>query len=102
MADFSIQPIVTGLINPANTAGETAALAENSPSFGSVLNQSINTVARMQQEADVQAAQLTAGESKDIHGTMIAMQKAEISMSLMMEVRNKMVETYREIMRMQV
>ena len=101
MADISIQPIVTGLANPATAVVKTAATAENSPSFGSVLNQSINTVARMQQEADARAGQLTAGESKDIHGTMIAMQKAEISMSLMMEVRNKLISAYDEIKRMQ-
>jgi len=45
---------------------------------------------------------LIAGESKNLHETMIAMEKADISFRLMMGVRNKIIEAYQEIMRMQV
>ena len=55
----------------------------------------------MQQEAENAASKLVTGENKDIHGTMIAMQKASISMSLMLEVRNKIISAYEEIKRMQ-
>ena len=71
------------------------------PSFGEWLKRSIQTVNQMQQDADVAARKLVSGESRDIHGTMIAMQKAGIAMDLMLEVRNKIVAAYDEIKRMQ-
>jgi flagellar hook-basal body complex protein FliE len=42
------------------------------------------------------------GESQDLHNTVIAMQKADLSFQMMMQVRNKIVQAYQEIMRMQV
>ena len=43
-----------------------------------------------------------SGEVEDVHTAMIAMQKADLSFQLLMQVRNKLVEAYREVMRMQV
>ena len=42
------------------------------------------------------------GESQDLHTTVIAMQKADLSFQMMMQVRNKIVQAYQEIMRMQM
>ncbi len=42
------------------------------------------------------------GETQDLHTTMIAVQKADLSFQMMMQVRNKIVQAYQEIMRMQV
>ena len=70
-------------------------------SFGQWLKESIESVNKMQTESDSAALKLVNGENKDIHGTMIAMQKASTSMSLMMEVRNKIISAYEEIKRMQ-
>jgi len=70
-------------------------------SFGQWLNKSIETVNKMQQEGDSAAMKLLTGQNTDIHGTMIAMQKASISLNLMMEVRNKIINAYEEIKRMQ-
>ena len=70
-------------------------------SFGQWLNKSIESVNKLQQEGDNAAMRLVTGESTDIHGTMIAIQKASISMNLMMEVRNKIINAYEEIKRMQ-
>jgi flagellar hook-basal body complex protein FliE len=71
------------------------------PSFGEWLKRSIQTVNQMQEDADLAARKLITGENKDIHGTMIAMQKAGIAMDLMLEVRNKIISAYDEIKRMQ-
>ena len=70
-------------------------------SFGQWLQESMKEVNKLQQDAESAASKLVAGENKDIHGTMIAMQKANISMSLMLEVRNKIISAYDEIKRMQ-
>ena len=70
-------------------------------SFGKWLDKSLNEVNELQQKADLSAQHLVSGESKDIHGTMIAMQKATVAFNLVMEVRNKVISAYEEIKRMQ-
>lgn len=70
--------------------------------FGNVLKQSIDEVNRLQHEADQAITALATGESVSVHDTMIAMEKADVSFRLMMEVRNKIVEAYQEILRTQV
>lgn len=71
-------------------------------SFAKVLQHSIQEVNQLQHAADRSIEQLIAGRSKNLHETMIAMEKADISFRLMMEVRNKIIEAYHEVMRMQV
>ena len=56
----------------------------------------------LQHQADISVRELAAGRQKDIHQTMIAMEKAEISFQLMMKVRNKIIAAYEEIMRMSI
>jgi len=71
-------------------------------SFGTMLKSAIGEVARLQQEADDAIQDLAAGKNLDIHRTMIALEKADISFQLMMQVRNKIIAAYEEIIRMQV
>jgi flagellar hook-basal body complex protein FliE len=68
--------------------------------FGDVIQQAIKRVSDMQIGADQSVVQLLKGEA-GIHETMIAGQKADISFRLLLQVRNKVVDAYREIMRMQ-
>ncbi len=70
--------------------------------FGGVLQDSLQEVNRLQQEADQAITALATGEKVSVHDTMIAMEKADVSFRLMMEVRNKIVEAYQEILRTQV
>jgi flagellar hook-basal body complex protein FliE len=70
--------------------------------FSKVLKDSIEQVNRMQVEADRMVAQLLVGDGKNIHETMIALEKADISFRLMMRVRDKLLEAYNEVMRMQI
>ncbi len=71
-------------------------------SFGDVLKESIKKVGEMEKEADKEVEKLTKMETKDIHNTMIALEKADITFQTMMQVRNKIISAYEEIMRMQV
>ena len=71
-------------------------------SFGEVLKTSIKEVNRLQGEANHAIEELALGETKNIHETMIALEKAEISFKLMLQVRNKILEAYQEVMRMNV
>lgn len=70
--------------------------------FGAILKTSIVAVNKAQVDADHAAEQIAAGETKNLHGAMIKMEEADISLRLMVQVRNKAVEAYQEIMRMQV
>jgi len=70
-------------------------------SFGDVIKQAIKQVDDMQRRADQSVEQLLKGET-GFHETMIALQKADISFRLLLQVRNKVMDAYREVMRMQV
>ncbi|MBP1594950.1 MAG: fliE [Acidobacteria bacterium] len=71
-------------------------------SFGDILKSAISTVNELQKQSDGEIQKLMTGETVDLHTTMIAVQKADLSFQMMMQVRNKIVQAYQEIMRMQV
>jgi len=70
--------------------------------FLETLKDSLSQVNSLQKEADHSVADLVAGKDQEIHQTMIAVEKADISFQLMMQVRNKILSAYEEISRMQV
>lgn len=75
---------------------------ENADDFGSVLMDAIKEVNKAQADSRVMQQDLMAGRQVDIHDLMITMEKAGIAMELTMQVRNKLLEAYQEISRMQV
>ncbi|MFP4172786.1 MAG: flagellar hook-basal body complex protein FliE [Candidatus Hydrogenedentota bacterium] len=70
--------------------------------FNEVLQESIGEVQRLQDEADNTIRQLVAGEIKDVSDAMVAVERADVAFQTMMVVRNKMVQAYEEVMRMQI
>lgn len=82
---------------------ETPASA-NQPekSFGEFLSDALNNVNQLQNEARQASMNLAAGKVEDIAEVTIAAEKATIALQLTMQVRNKAVEAYQEVMRMQV
>jgi len=70
--------------------------------FGDTLLDAINKVNTQRNESEDAIKRLVSGENKDIHQTMITMEKASISMQLLMKVRSKIINAYQEIMRTQV
>jgi flagellar hook-basal body complex protein FliE len=77
-------------------------IEKDGTSFGAVLKDAISTVNELQKQSNQEIEKLMTGESQDLHTTVIAMQKADLSFQMMMQVRNKIVQAYQEIMRMQV
>jgi len=75
-------------------AGET--------SFQETLEKFTTEVNSLQKNADTATQKLLSGELQDVHQVMLAMEEANTSFQLMMEMRNKILEAYREVMRMQV
>lgn len=74
---------------------------EDSKGFKNIMGQYLDEVNTLQHEADAQIQRLIAGETEDLHEVTLAMDEAETSFELMMEIRNKLMDAYREIMRMQ-
>ncbi len=70
--------------------------------FGQLLKDSIDRVNKLQKEAESAIEGLATGELKNVHDAMIAIEKANVSFNLMLQVRNKLVQAYEEIMRMQI
>ena len=70
--------------------------------FGTVFKDAIGRVDATQKVADEQINAFVAGEQENLHEVMISMNQAKLSFQLMTEVRNKTLETYQELMRMQI
>src|SRR6185312_12154394 len=70
--------------------------------FGNFLKEAIEDVNRKQIASDQLTEKLVLGENVELHDVMIAAQKASIALNATMEVRNKVVEAYQEIIRMPV
>jgi flagellar hook-basal body complex protein FliE len=70
--------------------------------FGQVLDGLVATVASKQGASQELTKKVLLGESDQLHQSVIAMQEASVAFSMMVEVRNKLVESYQELMRMQV
>jgi len=77
--------------------------AGNPPSvFAGTLNQAINQVNNMQIQADQKITAVTTGQSNDTLGAVVALQRADLSMQLLAQVRNKAMKVYEEIIKMPV
>jgi len=100
-----LKPItITPAVSPnmLKTVQTAATPAEAQKSFSSFLKSSIEKVNQAQMESDKLTEKLALGQNVDLHQVMIASQKASVSLQLTLEIRNKAVEAYQEMMRMQV
>lgn len=92
----AIQPLPS-ITLPGNPTGSQAPT-----SFTDLLTTSINTVEQAGQNATSVAQSFLSGENEDFHSVAIAEQKAEITSDLFMQLRNKAISAYQEVMRMQL
>lgn len=87
---------------PGNGVNRTAKTSEV-PSFGDMLEQAVNSVNNVQKaSADAAKAYETGDPNVDITDVMVASQKASVSFQSMVQVRNKLIEAYRDVMNMPV
>ena len=94
-----------GLSSPAVGASPVAPVAAPSPSgksFKSVLLESLDEVNRLQTQADEGVQKLITGQSDNVAEVLAAVNKAGVAFDLLMEIRNKLVDSYKEIQQMQV
>lgn len=98
---MKINPVGLNFLDPQKLK-ETEAQYEGK-SFTEFLQESIGEVNRLQKTGEDMTARFAAGDPQvDIHNLMLALEEASIAMQLTIEIRNKLVESYQEIMRMQV
>ncbi|WP_342469877.1 flagellar hook-basal body complex protein FliE [Ureibacillus sp. FSL K6-3587] len=75
---------------------------EAQKSFANTLKEAIDKVNDYQVQSDTLTNKLIQGENVELHDVMIAAQKANITLNATVEIRNKVIEAYQEIMRMTV
>ncbi len=84
----------------------SSPIAPNAPagevSFQDTLNHAIGQVNQIQKTSDSKARDLATGKTNDVADVMISAEKADIALRLLVQMRNKVIEAYQDIMRMQV
>jgi flagellar hook-basal body complex protein FliE len=95
LGSANLLPPVSESIKPNHATGAKA-------DFGSYLKNALGEVNQLQQMADKAIQNLVADGKGDLQETMVALEKADVSFRFMMQVRNKVLEAYQEIIRMQV
>lgn len=92
--DRSLKPVSPSLENSLKTLGEK--------NFLELLKESIDRTNQHQVQADRAIKETLAGRNKNIHETLLTLEKADLSFRTLLQVRNKILDAYKEIMRMQV
>jgi flagellar hook-basal body complex protein FliE len=91
-----------GAPTPLGQPGEVTPGQQTGDSFGNVLGRFISDVNMKQNAAAEAVSGLQSGQGVPLHQAVIAMEEANVSFQLMVEVRNKLLDSYQELMRMQI
>ena len=90
---------ITGIpqLGQAVAGGGLGKAADEGSNFASQLQSAFDHIEQLHADADQQISGLLSGQGEDIHKVMIAVEKANLSFQLMMQVRNKIVQAYRDV-----
>lgn len=99
---MQIYPVPFILSGAQAVTGQETGKTSPGGGFGAMFNKALQDVNKAQINSDETVKGFLTGEVQDVHQVTIAMEKAKIMLSLATEVRNKVVEAYQEISRMQV
>lgn len=80
----------------------TGATSEAGKSFADTLKDAVGSVNELQKSSDKAMQALATGKTDNVADVMIAAEKADIALRVMVQVRNKIIDAYQEIMKMQV
>ncbi len=98
MTDLPIKNIGAGA--GIGETSQTKQVAPEKGNFENVINEAINKVSQVQEDVDKAVNALSSGG--DITSAVLAIEKADMTFQMMVEVRNKLISTYQEVMRMQI
>ncbi|MCL2340603.1 MAG: flagellar hook-basal body complex protein FliE [Proteobacteria bacterium] len=94
---------IHGITPPVTLAAPAVSQARQAETtFSDIIGAMMTNTDQQQRNADLAMQQLHGGGEKNLHEAMIAIEKADISLRFAVQVRNKAIEAYQEIMRMQV
>ena len=79
----------------------TSTSSDSPSGFWDTLKDTLNQVQQVQNEADQKVTDLVTGKGEDIHSAMAAVEKADLSFQLVMQVRNKIVQAYQQVSQIQ-
>ena len=102
MSNVSNVNSVLNVLRGLSSTGETVQEAETSQSFSDVLSQAIDLAQTTTADSETYNDALLVGELDNLHDATISAAKAELAINLTVQVRNKVVDAYNEIMRMSV
>jgi flagellar hook-basal body complex protein FliE len=103
-SQFNPLPVTLATPPAAPTTGGAQGAAGSTPpaGFGALLDNMVSMVSNKESQAQSVTNNVILGQSDQLHQSVIAMQEASVALSLMVQVRNKLVDSYQELMRMQV
>ena len=104
---MNINPLSSNLVNLLSNEAikfdtDVKTGMEKPGSFADILTESLNTASATDTVDKASSLELLIGQTDDLSGLMLDMQKAEMSLNLALQIRNKIVDAYNEIMRMSV
>lgn len=102
MAINSVSMMTPPMVNETAKISTPVTSSEAQQTFANTLKDAISNVNAQQLQSDTMTQKLINGGDVELHEVMIASQKASITLNATMEVRNKVIEAYQEIMRMSV
>ncbi|MBW3542164.1 MAG: flagellar hook-basal body complex protein FliE [Planctomycetes bacterium] len=85
-----------------SSSAAAAAAPREEPSFYEIVERFVGSVNQQQLNADTAVQQMIAGEAENIHDVMLALAKADLTFRMFLEVRNRAIDAYQEIMRLQL
>ena len=91
-----------GSVDPRAAYGGVKPVQDQQASFADQLKNAMSEVNQMQTQRDSMVEQMATGEATEVHDVMIAAKESQLAFELLLEIRNKLLESYQEIMRMQV
>lgn len=81
---------------------DTSPVSQAKSNFGEMLTDTISNVNQSQMDGEKAIEKLQTGEAKNLHEVMLAVEQADISLRMLVQMRNKAQQAYEEIMRMQI
>lgn len=102
----SLSPHLLNLLTPSEPikfdSNRVTGDAKTEGSFADILTEALSTASEADMTDKLSSIELLTGMNDDLSGMMLDLQKAELSLNLALQIRNKIVDAYTEIMRMQV
>ena len=95
-------PRISSGERPESRPAPGAAAPAGGPAFGDLLLEALEEANRLQTSADSAIQGLAAGEKRDVAEVMTAVDKADLAFRSLMQVRNKLVDAYEELMRLRI